>query len=280
MQRTSSLFLQNFTAEDKLAFLRYADAWDCVLNPGETLLMPMMAWHFVEYLDASMSVSYRLGRNKYTRFLAEAVPVPSVFLQRLAVEFIDEESLSDQHLAAFELLQNVARQPYASAEERARALDATCMRLCEELDPEWSREYTFYDRQRRELVRQPDEPLSAESQRSGTDEPSVSTPTWGEHDLVSLTPEVMVLMPLADGGSTRSSVVLARHGRLELRLTIDVRRPWLLDMLRAIADGSVFTVGGLAQSCGAAATELRTVLVQLYERGWITAPQASEPAPV
>jgi hypothetical protein len=275
MQRTSSMFLQNFTEEDKLGFLEYANAWDCVLEPGETLLMPRMAWHYVEYLDASMSVSYRLGRNRYNRFLAESVPIPSVFLQRLAVEFLDEDALDDWHLAAFALLQDLSRRPYASGEERARALDACCMRLCEELDPSWSREYSTYDRQRRELLTEPDLPAPAASIAT---EPPPEAPSWGNQDLVSLTPEVMVLMPLAGNGSTRSSVVLARHGRLEYRLTIDERRPWLLGMVRALADGSVHTVEGLAEASGAEVTELRRALAQLYERGWVAVPQGSETA--
>jgi hypothetical protein len=277
MRRTSSIFLQNFTEQDKLGFLEYANAWDCVLNPGETLLMPMMAWHYVEYLDASISISYRLGRNRFNRFLAESVPIPSVFLQRLAVEFIDAEALSDEHLAAFALLQDVSRRPYLSGEERAQALDACCMRLCDELDPEWSREYTFYDRQRRGLFSEPHPSTSATPLAT---EPRTGAERWGNADLISLTPEAMVLLPLARDESSRSSVVLARHARLELRLTLDEGRPWLLEMLRALADGSVHTVAGLAQTCGAEVAELRPVLVQLHERGWVTVPQGSAPASV
>jgi hypothetical protein len=275
MQRTSSIFLQNQTEDDKLDFLRYVDAWDCVLEPGESLLMPMMAWHYVEYLDASMSVSYRLGRNRFNRFLAEAVPVPSVFLQRLAVEFVDERRLTDRHLAAFEHLQEVTRQPYSSGEERALAIDACCMRLCDELDPDGRREYTFFDHQRRELLGRTTAPEPVPSDP----EPAPPAPRWEDDDLVCLTPEVMVLVPLADGGG-RESAVLARHGRLELRLTIDEQRPWLRSLLRTVADGSVRTVEELARACGVTVDQLRPVLVQLHERGWVSVPQPSEPAPV
>ncbi|GAA4402890.1 hypothetical protein GCM10023168_13870 [Fodinibacter luteus] len=281
MQRTSSLFLQNFSEDDKLAFLEYANAWDCVLSPGETLLMPMMAWHYVEYLDASMSVSYRLGRNRYTRFLAESVPIPSPYLQRLAVEFIDEQALTPQHLAAFAMLQDVSRRPYPTGEDRARALDACCMQLCAELDPQWSRAYTFYDHQRRESLERVVEPDGAPGADLPTPEAPAPAPApdWEGTDLVSLTPETMVLMPLGDVGG-KPSVILARHGRLELRLTIDAARPWLLDLLRTVSDGAVLSVSDLAQACGADVAEIRPVLAQLHERGWVAVPQGSEPAPV
>ncbi len=279
MQRTSSIFLQNFSEDDKLAFLEYANAWDCVLNPGETLLMPMMAWHYVEYLDASMSVSYRLGRNRLTRFLAESVPIPSPYLQRLAIEFVDERAVTPQHEAALALLQDVSRRPYGNGEERARALDACCMQLCAELDPEWFTDYTFYDRQRREALQ-----VSPEADRTPTQGPTpaaapVPAPSWEGEDLVSLSPETMVLVPLGGAGD-RPSVILARHGRLELRLTLDDARPWLLDLMRAVADGSVFRVADLASACGADVSDIRAALVQLHERGWLSVPQDREPAPV
>jgi transcription initiation factor IIE alpha subunit len=53
-----------------------------------------------------------------------------------------------------------------------------------------------------------------------------------------------------------------------------------IEMLRAIADGSVYTVEGLAQACGAEVAELRPVLVQLHERGWVTVPPGSDAASV
>jgi hypothetical protein len=51
-------------------------------------------------------------------------------------------------------------------------------------------------------------------------------------------------------------------------------------MFQVIADGSVYTVEGLAQTCGAEVTELRPVLVQSHERGWVTVPQGSDAASV
>jgi lysine-specific demethylase 8 len=276
MQRTSSIFLQNFSEDDKLAFLEYANAWDCVLEPGETLLMPMMAWHYVEYLDASMSVSYRLGRNRFTRFLAESVPIPSPYLQRLAIEFIDERAVTPRHEAALALLQDVSRRPHGSGEERARALDACCMQLCAELDPQWFTDYTFYDKQRREALTLPREPEAAPE---GTTVPPTAAPAWDADDLVSLTPETMVLVPLGGAGD-RPSVILARHGRLELRLTLDEARPWLLDLLRAVANGATFRVADLAQACGTDVAEIRGALAQLHERGWLAVPQDSDSARV
>jgi lysine-specific demethylase 8 len=78
------VYLEQLDEADKRAFLAYAGALDTVLAPGETLYMPMLCWHYVEYLDTGMSVSFRLGRSRYHRLFASAVPRPDIVVQRVA----------------------------------------------------------------------------------------------------------------------------------------------------------------------------------------------------
>ncbi|HMG43825.1 MAG TPA: cupin-like domain-containing protein [Acidimicrobiales bacterium] len=122
-RRTSALFLQNFSATDLQAFLRYANAWDCVLEPGEALLIPAASWHYVEYVDDALSVSFRFGRNRYLRALAEALPEPSVELQALAARCRDEDAVGPRERAALAELA-------AAADDRR---DALCVELCRRL---------------------------------------------------------------------------------------------------------------------------------------------------
>jgi hypothetical protein len=42
----SALHLDHFSDADLTGFLRYVDAWDCILEPGETLLTPATTWHY------------------------------------------------------------------------------------------------------------------------------------------------------------------------------------------------------------------------------------------
>jgi hypothetical protein len=274
-QRTSSVFLQHFSDADKLAFLRYANAWDCVLHPGETLLMPMMAWHYVEYLDMSLSVSYRLGRNRYNRFLAESVPIPSPFLQRVAVELLDEERVDAPRRAAFERLREAVGAAYRSPSARALALDRCCMEFVDALDPlAAQRFYTIHERHRREQLEERHElaacPAVAAPPPAGaaatTNGKGNGTPAWDDGDGVALAPGVLVAQPLGDG----ADVLLARDGRLELRLTIDARRPWLLQLLRLLSKhAEPATVAALTSHCDAPPAHLRAALAQLHERGWV-----------
>lgn len=130
VQRTSTLFLEHFNDDDKTAFLRYAHAWDCVLHPGETLVMPAMTWHYVEYLDDALSVSFRLGRNRYNRLLADGAPVPSVYVQALAVAFADTPT-ADRDSGLQDAYARLHRAVAAGAS--ATDLDQLCLQLADDL---------------------------------------------------------------------------------------------------------------------------------------------------
>lgn len=94
--RTSDVCLQHMSQREQLEFLRYAGAWDVVLEPGETLLMPFGYWHYVEYVDTALSVNFRMGRSPEVRALSALMPQPSVFMQALARHYSDETAISPQ----------------------------------------------------------------------------------------------------------------------------------------------------------------------------------------
>jgi hypothetical protein len=60
----------SLTERDKLALLRFVDARDCILEPGEMLYIPPLWWHFVEYLADSLSVSWRSEHGAFFRELS------------------------------------------------------------------------------------------------------------------------------------------------------------------------------------------------------------------
>lgn len=44
---------------EKFPALRYAEGYDLILNPGETLFMPAGYWHHMEYIDSGFAMSLR-----------------------------------------------------------------------------------------------------------------------------------------------------------------------------------------------------------------------------
>lgn len=129
----SALYLEHFSPDDLAAFLEYANAWDCVLEPGETLLTPATAWHYVEYLDVALSVTVRLARNRYLRFLAETAPAPSVELQAFASLFRDDARVGPAEAEAFAEFAAAANRRHLSRRRRAAKLDRLCAELCARL---------------------------------------------------------------------------------------------------------------------------------------------------
>ena len=152
IQRTSSIFVENFSESDKEAFLTYTNAYDCLLYPGETLLMPMMAWHYVEYMQTSMSINFRLGRNKYNKFLAELLPTSSTFVQGIAIKLIDENEVEQKYGKMFSSLVAACDVQYKSDRHRIRSLNRLCMEIYDELYPESRLPYTMADVRQRKLA--------------------------------------------------------------------------------------------------------------------------------
>jgi hypothetical protein len=74
-----------------------AGGWDCTLEPGETLFMPLFVWHYVEYLSPALSVTYRLGRGRLNRLLGESLPAPSAALQSVGFRLRDEPAIAESH---------------------------------------------------------------------------------------------------------------------------------------------------------------------------------------
>jgi hypothetical protein len=265
IQRTSSLLLQNFTDEDLTAFLRYTDAWDSLLYPGETLLMPMMAWHYIEYIDTSMSVSYRLGRNRFNRFLAEQVPIPSIYLQALAVRFSDGEGAERRYADAYARIERSCRATNGDPAARAQALDRLCLALFDELyeEPE-RRPYSVHDLERRGLARG-ETPHRRRDREPGTASAPPEAIAWAESDRVALAEDVRVLSPIHDQDRAGSEVFFARGAALETRLPLDRGKAWVHGVLRRLSQPGIGpTVAELAGTAEVGTGEVLVVLDQLH----------------
>jgi lysine-specific demethylase 8 len=266
IQRTSTILLQNLSEEDRAAFFRYVNAYDCLLNPGETLFMPMMAWHYIDYIDTSLSASYRLGRNRYNKLLAESVPIPSPYLQNLAIKLADDRD-EETCAAIMARVEAACQVPYADEHTRALALDRLCLELYDELFPDAARAiYTVHDAERRaQLVRQ------AETESAPAPEADASAPpSWELADRPALAPDVRVLAAVSAADGPSDALYLARGATLEAELAFDPTAPWAFEVLQCLGrEHPSPTVGELAARCQVEPAALRGLLDQLYELGCV-----------
>lgn len=108
---------------EKDEFVRYVGGYQCQLRGGETIFMPALIWHYLEYVDTSMSLSIRFWRNRYSRFLAEECH-PDYRLQAIAWRMIDPASMTPDDEQAFRQIEALAQRPFASPQEKGQAMQA------------------------------------------------------------------------------------------------------------------------------------------------------------
>lgn len=130
------VFLEDLTEDDKAAFLRYLNARDSILCPGETLFIPALSWHYVEYHETSMSVTYRLGRTPLTRMIANAVPQPTVFLQEVLAKLHDEEAAQRRYPDILRSLEDACSRALDTEQQRMEAAHAEIVKAYDKLFPE------------------------------------------------------------------------------------------------------------------------------------------------
>jgi hypothetical protein len=230
VQRCSGVLLHRMDDDDKVAFLRYVRAWDCVIEPGETLVIPAMAWHHVEYLDTALSVSWRLPRPAVRRALAEAVRNPSPFVQRVAAGQAEGDLDPDEE-------QGLATVRDAVEAERA------CRIV-------WARRYAAEQRYSlREEVRPRPVPAPGPDDASGPD-------------------AVLRLLPgVGVGRLVAGEVVVVVEGQLVASLAPDWVGAVLLHLGTTPAG---VPVAELAAACGSTAPAVGDLGVALVQRGWAT----------
>ena len=152
LRRTSGIFLEHYSEAQKTTFFDYTNAFDSIIYPGETVFIPAMAWHYLEYLQTAMSVGYRLGRNQYKRRLAKLFPMPSVDVQAMSLLLNDETEAKQNHEAWLKKLEKVNMSFFGDSFQCQAALERLCFVLRKNaigLEPvysieEWQRRETLF----------------------------------------------------------------------------------------------------------------------------------------
>ena len=116
----SEYLLHNFSPADREAFVLYVNAYDAVLRPGETLLIPTAFWHHVEYVEDSMSINFKLKRNRYIRLLGSGLFHSNYVVQGLVTKFLRGEEVEARYPGVFDRILAAyidgALDPYAKFE--------------------------------------------------------------------------------------------------------------------------------------------------------------------
>ena len=132
----SGMYLEHMSLEEKLALVGRADGYHTVLAPGETIYIPMLMWHHLEYLDDAMSFSIRFGRTRVGRFLSLDNFHRDPYIQNVASKLGGPEELRATFDPIIEEIKTAYTKPAADMRQKIREMRTLFRGLCAQLCPE------------------------------------------------------------------------------------------------------------------------------------------------
>jgi hypothetical protein len=231
---------------EMLRFLRYVEGFDGILHEHETLYIPPLWWHFVEYLSDSLSISWHTRAHPAHAELSTAWPLLWKHEWPLW-QGIVTQAITDP--AALERARAVMRA--LAAGDGGDELHALHRALCPE-------RYV-------QLLHASDAAvLQIRRQR-----PLPSTATWRADDVPHVQPYIR-FATVAAGEAPRALVVLDGH-RVAGEVPLDEDTSSIAIVAAALQERTGTTVAELAASLECEIEDLCAVLALLSEKGWVSA---------
>jgi hypothetical protein len=132
----AGLYLESMETDEKLGQIAFADGYHTILEPGETIYIPMLTWHHVEYLEDAMSVNLRFGRTRFGRFMSLDNFHRDPFIQNVASKMVGPEDALRSFAPLVEHVKEAYRRPAPDMKERIRLVRALFRDLCAQVAPE------------------------------------------------------------------------------------------------------------------------------------------------
>lgn len=132
----AGVYLEDMSLEEKLDWVERAGGYHTVLEPGETVYIPMLMWHHLEYMDDAMSFNYRFGRSRYGRFLSVDNFHRDPYIQNVAAKMVGPEDLMRDFEPVVDEIVAAYLQPATDVRHKVRDVRALFRRLCAEISPE------------------------------------------------------------------------------------------------------------------------------------------------
>lgn len=131
----AGVYLERMSPQEQLEFVAEVGGYHAVLEPGETIYMPALIWHYLGYIDDGMSFNLRFKRNRYGRFLCVDNVHRDSYIQNLGCKLAGARGENSFTRAMSEIEAEYVR-PTDSLREKVVGMRSVLRRVCERVMPE------------------------------------------------------------------------------------------------------------------------------------------------
>ena len=136
----SGLYLEHMSLEEKHSLVDLANGYHTVLEPGETIYIPMLMWHHLEYIDDAMSLGIRFGRTRVGQFLSLDNFHRDPYIQNVASKMVGSDDVLAALSPVVEDIKTAYKKPASDMRQKVREMRTLFKGLCTDLCPEASAE--------------------------------------------------------------------------------------------------------------------------------------------
>ncbi len=115
----SGIAVHKFEEEERQQFFKFNQAFECILEPGETLYIAKLWWHYLENIGTTVAFNVRFGLTPFNRRL-RAFPA-TYLLQNLSRVLVDPVKMRVNFEMIYQNLIETYFKKYSSSEKRYKA---------------------------------------------------------------------------------------------------------------------------------------------------------------
>lgn len=132
---SSGVYLEHMSDQERLDFAAEVGGYHAVLEPGETIYMPALIWHYLGYIDDAMSFNLRFKRNRFGRFLCVDNFHRDSYIQNIGSRLASGSGDTGEHAAVSAIEAEYVRET-ATLREKVVGMRSVLREACERLVPD------------------------------------------------------------------------------------------------------------------------------------------------